>query len=313
MVVIISGRIHDSGNKPLSEVIMVEAFEHAMLFANLSRHIAPAVSADVTTGYFRIVPIHSFGLNIGKTYLVITDSNKRFEFVREGQKEFTKINDDHGNVKWKSQLIDDLTNIDIMISLSKPHQIPANRYEAVVIGSGFGGTIVSLTLANKFADQDQSQNNKRVCVLERGQWWVSNEMPSISEGTTDKKSNIRQYLEEGNIPYHTYVYPDNIKGLLRVFGTTRIINSIRGLYDYRIMKNVHVVAASGVGGGSLVYFNVTEKPDSSVYKDWPIQNDKMPLDAKYSYKDIYGNKDADLNYETQTGKKLFYYFDIDEN
>src|SRR4249920_453718 len=103
MVVIISGRIHDSGNKPLSEVIMVEAFEHAMLFSNLSRHIAPAVSADVTTGYFRIVPIHSFGLNIGKTYLVITDSNKRFEFVREGQKEFTKINDDHGNVKWKSQ------------------------------------------------------------------------------------------------------------------------------------------------------------------------------------------------------------------
>ena len=140
MVVIISGRIHDSSNKPLPEVIMVEAFEHAMLFSSLSRHIAPAVSTDVRTGYFRIVPIHSFGLNIKKTYLVITDSNKRFEVVREGQKEFTKIKDDHGNVKWKSQLIDDLTNIDITISLSKPHQIPADRYEAVIIGSGFGGT-----------------------------------------------------------------------------------------------------------------------------------------------------------------------------
>ena len=42
----------------------------------------------------------------------------------------------------------------------------------------------------------------------------------------------------------------------------------------------------------------------------------MPLDAKFSYKDIYGNKDADLNYENQSdidSKQLFDYFDIAPN
>jgi hypothetical protein len=157
--------------------------------------------------------------------------------------------------------------------------------------------------------------DKRVCVLERGQWWVSPEMPSTSQGTTDGNSTVRQYLEEGNIPYSTYIYPDNIKGLLRVFGNSRTINCIRGLYDYRIFKNVHVVAASGVGGGSLVYFNVTEKPDSSIYKYWPIQSDKRPLDAKYFYKDIYGKGAADKHNGNRTDidGALFDYFDIAAN
>jgi hypothetical protein len=200
-MVVISGRVHDSNNKPLLEDILVEAFEHALLFSSLSRQISPAVATDLRTGYFKIVPIHSFGLNIKKTYLLITDPNKRFECVREGQKEFTQIKDDHGNVKWKSQIIDDIGNIDITILLSKPHQIPTNEYEVVVIGSGFGGTIVSLTLANKFADDENPlHKDKRVCVLERGQWWVSPEMPSTSQGTTDGNSTVRQYLEEGNIP-----------------------------------------------------------------------------------------------------------------
>ena len=38
----------------------------------------------------------------------------------------------------------------------------------------------------------------------------------------------------------------------------------RGLYDYRISSKVHTIAGSGVGGGSLVYTNVTEEPDESV-------------------------------------------------
>jgi choline dehydrogenase-like flavoprotein len=44
-----------------------------------------------------------------------------------------------------------------------------SEYESVVIGSGFGGTIISLTLANKY-QADGAAGNKRVCILERGQW-----------------------------------------------------------------------------------------------------------------------------------------------
>jgi cholesterol oxidase len=122
-------------------------------------------------------------------------------------------------------------------------------------------------------------------------------------------------LENDNVPYGTWAYPDNIKGLLNVFGNTRVTNTVRGLYDYRSMRNVHVITASGVGGGSLVYTNVTEKPDPSVYKDWPTQSDNFPLDTKYSYNDIFGNDEAKNYVEdpANANKKTLDYFDIAEN
>ena len=85
-------------------------------------------------------------------------------------------------------------------------------------------------------------------------------------------STIRQYLDENNIPYSFWAYPDNLKGLFTLFGNTREINGIRGLYDYKIMQNVHAVTSSGVGGGSLVYFNITERPYETVYQDWETRN-----------------------------------------
>jgi choline dehydrogenase-like flavoprotein len=313
-MVIISGRIHDSSNKPLSDIIMVEAFQH--IFSSINRLLAPAVTTDATTGYFEITPTFSFGIDLNKIYLIITDPHKKFISVREGQREFGKLTDIHGSVKWKSEMIDDVGNIDITV-LFQTRPAPNSEYEAVVIGSGFGGTITSLTLANQFDSEDPLHKNKRVCILERGQWWVSHEMPVSSKegGTTDGMPTIREDLEKDDVPYGTWAYPDNIKGLLNVFGNTRVTNSVRGLYDYRAMRNVHVITASGVGGGSLVYTNVTEKPDPSVYKDWTIQSDNFPLDTKYSYNDIYGKEEAKNFVENpvDADKKIFDYFDIAEN
>lgn len=100
---------------------------------------------------------------------------------------------------------------------------------------------------------------------------------------------IRQYLEENNIPYSFWAYPDNLKGLLALFGNTTEISGIRGLYDYKIMQNVHAVTSSAVGGGSNVYFNITEKPDSIVYQKWSTESSDKPIGkAYYSYKDVYG-------------------------
>lgn len=47
-------------------------------------------------------------------------------------------------------------------------------FEAVVIGSGFGGTISALSLANYF---QQNIPGAQVCIIERGQWWISYEIP----------------------------------------------------------------------------------------------------------------------------------------
>jgi choline dehydrogenase-like flavoprotein len=156
-----------------------------------------------------------------------------------------------------------------------------NQCECVVVGSGFGGTIVSLSLVNQYHQQDQAlsdEDKRKVIILERGQWWVSHELPlspSSHEfekkiGTPDK--GIREYLETNDIHYRTWAYPDNINGLNQFLNTIRVVDR-RALYDYRISKKVHTLAASGVGGGSLVYTNVTEEPEEEVVNLWGTQLD----------------------------------------
>lgn len=103
--------------------------------------------------------------------------------------------------------------------------------------------------------------------------WHSISTPLTKEGTIDHKSTIREYLVGNDMPYGVFSYPDNQQGLLKVFGNSRTINKVEGLYDIRSMRNINVITGSGVGGGSLIYFNVTEKPDPSIYVDWPTEKD----------------------------------------
>ena len=151
------------------------------------------------------------------------------------------------------------------------------EYDSVVIGSGFGGTVLSLAIAKMYNKENKKNNeNKRVCILERGQWWVSHEMPASKEGTTDGKTTIREFLHQKNMPYSTWAYPNDIKGMITAIGNSRAINKVQGLFDLRQLKNVNVIVGSGVGGGSLVYFNITEKPEAVVYENWPTQSDGNP-------------------------------------
>ncbi|HKU84635.1 MAG TPA: GMC oxidoreductase [Candidatus Nitrosocosmicus sp.] len=167
-------------------------------------------------------------------------------------------------------------------SIVTPPYIPftnpseANNSEAVVIGSGFGGTITSLSLVNKFvkdAENNPAAPKKKIVILERGQWWVSHELPispsshELSEKPTVKKG-IREFLESNNLPYNTWPYPDNINGLSQMLDNLHNSNNRRGLLNYRISAKVHTLTASGVGGGSLIYTNVTEEPLDSVIDNW---------------------------------------------
>ena len=161
------------------------------------------------------------------------------------------------------------------------------KYEYVVIGSGFGGTITALAIANKLEEENNSlppnkngNNIKKICILERGQWWISPEIPIDKKGVLDQKPTIHQYLRENNIPHDLFPY-DNLKGFLKILSSSRLVDNVKGLYDYRPMRNVHIIAGSGVGGGSLVYFNVTERPDVQVYKSWPTEKDNHTSLSEY--------------------------------
>lgn len=83
------------------------------------------------------------------------------------------------------------------------------------------------------------------------------------------------------MPFNTWAYPNDLKGLLTVIGNSRAVNSIEGIYDFKKMKNVNIISGSGVGGGSLVYFNLTVKPDHSVFENWPTEHDGNPSLDKY--------------------------------
>lgn len=307
----ITGSICDSAGKEIAEAVTLEAFEESALGPRFDRHLGRAGVLDGNR--FAITVAISLGINTRKIYLVLTDSGRRFSSVRSGKNEFTPISDSHGARKWKSKALEDVVGADIIVSLVQ-RPSPSGSYEAIVIGSGFGGSITALTLANKYAESPGPTN--RVCVLERGQWWVSDKVPRTAAGTTDGKPTIREYLETNDVPFATWPTPDDTTGLLRVVADSRTINPVKGVYDYLSMKNVSVLSASGVGGGSLVYFNLTIRPDPSAYADWAIQagNDR-PLDKKYSYREVYGDAAAKERFDELSSAEYetLDYFDIAKN
>lgn len=147
----------------------------------------------------------------------------------------------------------------------------AEAFDAVVVGSGFGGTILALSFANKFERENaKNSTSKKVCILERGQWWLSHELNYTLKANRKRPPNMREFLEDSGRPYHTWAHPDTVTGVLELLSTSRTLSKT-GLYDYQALGNVHAIVASGVGGGSLIYSNVTLEPPRSVYEDWPTQ------------------------------------------
>ena len=151
-----------------------------------------------------------------------------------------------------------------------------DQFAAVVVGSGFGGTVAALSFAKLFVDWNRGKPRENwdvVCVLERGQWWLSHEIPTTRRELRGPPTNIREYLEDNDEPFGVWAHPDNVKGLTRLMSMARLFN-LRGLYDFRPLSDqVRVLCASGVGGGSLVYSNVTVRPPDSVWAHWPTERD----------------------------------------
>src|SRR5262245_53376061 len=104
-------------------------------------------------------------------------------------------------------------------------------FDAIVIGSGFGGAITACRL---------SEAGYKVLVLERGRRW-------------DAKTFPRQ-------PNDPWIFDANAPA------------ERNGWFDFRVFKHMSVVAGAGVGGGSLVYANVSieAKPDT-FDAGWPAE------------------------------------------
>jgi cholesterol oxidase len=122
-------------------------------------------------------------------------------------------------------------------------------FDAIVIGTGFGGTIAAVQLAAA---------GKTVLLLERGTFWRSPDPLSL------KADAFGPWTEAHRMPVQYWPRPDHRKGLLDFVAALRTSANPQGLYQYSRFHQADVLTACGVGGGSLIYSNVTIKPRDEV-------------------------------------------------
>ena len=110
-----------------------------------------------------------------------------------------------------------------------------NRYDAVVVGSGYGAAIAASRLARA---------GRRVCVLERGREFLPGEYPATPVQAAEQ---MQLDTPEGRI------------------------GPVTGLYDMRVNADINVFVGCGLGGTSLVNANVALRPEPRVFDDprWP--------------------------------------------
>jgi cholesterol oxidase len=116
-----------------------------------------------------------------------------------------------------------------------------DRFDVVVVGSGFGGAVVAARLA---------EAGRSVCLLEQGRRWAPGDYPRSF-------SQIQRAVWDPSTSY--------------------------GFLDYRVFPRIDILQGSGVGGGSLHYFNVQLRAPDAIFRrpGWPELLSRALLDRYY--------------------------------
>jgi len=177
----------------------------------------------------------------------------------------------------------------------------AKHYTVVVIGTGFGGTMTALPIARAFKRRAEERARKglkpeteSVLMLERGTWWTT------PVGTVqDKEVATFDFLKANKHPVQYWSTPNHFSGFVDLL--TRCYRhkcNEDGLYDLSLVgrrgilgifgrqnDGISVLRACGVGGGSLVYSNITLRPPDFIFDDnqhWPLTWTKQERDDFYN-------------------------------
>jgi cholesterol oxidase len=117
-------------------------------------------------------------------------------------------------------------------------------YDAIVIGTGFGGAIATFAL---------SEYKKKTFVIERGTFWVT---PETLGKPLAPGNKVADWAKGQGMRVQYWPRPDHALGLLDLLENRYREDNPYGLHNYRIFPQAHILTASGVGGGSLIYSNV---------------------------------------------------------
>jgi hypothetical protein len=105
------------------------------------------------------------------------------------------------------------------------------------------------------------------------------------ETIPDNAIKTPEFLANNKQPYRYWAAADHLRGLLDFFlRCVKRPGHDDGVYEITRFgadngndsDGVSVVRANGVGGGSLIYANVTIQPPKSVFESWPITWDAPP-------------------------------------
>ena len=121
------------------------------------------------------------------------------------------------------------------------HESLAYDYDIVIVGSGYGGAIA----ASELAGLTKHGLPLRICVLERGNEYLSGMFPS----------------DVSDLPKH-----------IHVSGSSKPKNQHQqdGLFDLHTSTSLNTLVANGLGGGSLINAGVMIEAKSSVFDHrWP--------------------------------------------
>ena len=127
-----------------------------------------------------------------------------------------------------------------MSTLVQSHDELEGHYDAVIVGSGYGGGVAASRLARM---------GLKVCVLEKGRQWRPGDFSNSVKGLWDRSRMAGRHVALG---------PEN------------------ALFDLRLGKQMHVLSGCGLGGGSLINAGLAFRPEPWVFEQpkWPSKVSK---------------------------------------
>ena len=145
------------------------------------------------------------------------------------------------------------------------------KYEAIIIGSGFGGAITGCRLAKRWP-------GGKVLILERGKRYP---MGSFARSPHDVSQAFWVRADEKT------PRPRRVR---KIIEKTR--HNAHGLFDIRNYHHMDAVIGAGLGGGSLIYANVFMIPPESTFgTGWPSSCDRSALAPYYAVaREVLGSR-----------------------
>jgi choline dehydrogenase-like flavoprotein len=155
---------------------------------------------------------------------------------------------------------------------ARPASEDPDRWDAVVVGTGFGGSVAACRLA-----QATHPSLRRVLVLERGRRYDhANDFPRPPIPMIHPKMDGA--WETSGLDPVPVTADDETVGIQRL-----LWSHDGGLWDIRDLGQIQVVMAAGLGGGSLVYANVFMQPPDAVLTRIPGLEEPQKLEALKRY------------------------------